>query len=161
MSSETKENHISGSKLKNRMQEDMKTAMRAKDKLKVGTIRMAMAAFKQVEVDNREKPPITDKDVLQILSKMIKQRRESITQFTDADRPELADKESAEITILQDYMPTPFSHAELEKLIDAAVDTVGGSDMSAMGKIMGVLKPQVQGRADMSQVSKLVREKLA
>ena len=144
--------------LKNRITDDMKIAMREKDKERLSTIRMALAAMKQIEVDERKE--LTDEDVLRILDKMIKQRRDAAQQYQDAGREELAATENAEIKILQTYMPAQLADDELVKLIEAAIAEVGETGMAAMGKVMGVLKPQVQGRADMGQVSKLVREKL-
>lgn len=146
------------SELKNRLTEDMKTAMREKDKTRLATIRMALAALKQVEVDERK--TLSDNDVLQILDKMMKQRRDAAKQYTDAGRAELAATEEAEIDILQTYLPAQLSEAELTQLIDQALTQVNETGMAAMGKVMGILKPQVQGRADMGLVSKLVREKL-
>ena len=146
------------SELKNNITHDMKTAMREKDKMRLSTIRMALAAMKQIEVDERKE--LSNTDVLHILDKMIKQRRDAAQQYQAAGREELAAVENAEIDILQTYMPAPLSDDELAKLIDDAITQVGETGMAAMGKVMGVLKPQVQGRADMGKISSLVREKL-
>lgn len=148
--------------LKLRIESDMKDAMRAKDKEKLGTIRLAMAAFKQKEVD--ERIVLTDDQILQILEKMIKQRRESIRQYTDAKRLDLAQVEQAEIEILNIYLPKGFSPEEVTSLITQAILKIknsGAVGPQLMGQVMAVLKPQMQGRADMSQVSLQVKNLLA
>lgn len=148
--------------LKLRIENDMKDAMRQKDRDRLGTIRLAMAAFKQKEVD--ERIVLSDDQILQILEKMIKQRRESIRQFTDANRLDLSDKEQAEIEILIKYLPEALSPEEINQLITQAVSEVlntGTTGPQVMGQIMAKLKPQMQGRADMSQVSLLVKTKLS
>jgi uncharacterized protein YqeY len=145
--------------LKARITEDMKTAMRAKEALRLTTIRMLLAAIKQREVDERIE--LTDVDVVAIIDKMIKQRRESIVQYEAGKRPELAAAESAEIDLLQAYMPTQLSEAEIDALVDAALAASGGGGMSAMGKIMAGLKTQLAGRADIGKVSAKVKAKLA
>ena len=137
----------------------MKTAMRAKDSARLSTVRLLLAAMKQKEVDERVE--LTDADVLAILEKMIKQRRESIAQFEKAARQDLADKEKFEITILEAYLPQQFSQAEIDAVIAEAVDTCGAKSAADMGKIMGILKPKLAGRADMGKVSALVKAKLA
>jgi len=135
--------------------EDMKTAMRAKDKQRLGVIRLALAAIKQREVDERIE--LNDTDVLAVIDKMVKQRRDSAQQFADADRPELADQENYEITVLQDYLPAALDEAELDALITKAIADSGAGSMKEMGKVMGLLKPQVQGRADMGAVSQRIK----
>ncbi len=145
--------------LKARITEDMKSAMRAKDATRLSTIRMLLAAVKQREVDERIE--LTDTDVVTIIDKMIKQRRESIAAFESGGRPELAAAERAEIELLQSYMPQQLSEAEIDALIASALAVTGGSGMAAMGKVMATLKPQLAGRADMTQVSAKVKARLA
>jgi uncharacterized protein YqeY len=141
------------------LKESHKDAMRAKDKLTLGTIRMALAAVKQREVDERIE--LNDTDVLQILTKMVKQRQEAASQFVSGNRQDLADIEEAEILVIKRFLPQPLSDAEVEALVDAAVTESGASDIKDMGKVMGLLKPKVQGRADMGNVSKLIKAKLS
>ncbi|MGF1911147.1 GatB/YqeY domain-containing protein [Vibrio kasasachensis] len=141
------------------LKEEQKLAMKAKDKLRLGTIRLALAAIKQREVD--ERITLNDDDILAVLTKMVKQRRDSVAQYESANRQDLADVESAEITVLEDFMPQPLTEDEVAQLIEAAIAESGAAGMQDMGKVMGVLKPQIQGRADMGKVSGLVRTKLA
>ena len=143
--------------LKERITEDMKAAMRAKDAQKLGTIRMLTAAMKQKEVD--ERIDLTDTHVLAIIEKMIKQRKDSITQFEAGGRQDLADTEKAELAILSDYMPASLSDAEIAAEVTAA--TAGATGPQDMGKVMGVLKQKLAGRADMTKVSALVKVVLA
>ena len=145
--------------LKARITEDMKAAMRAKEATRLTTIRMLLAAIKQREVDERIE--LADTDVVAIVDKMIKQRRESIAHFTAGGRPELAAAEQGEIDLLQAYLPQRLSDAEIDALVDAAVAGAGGGGVSAMGKVMAVLKPQLAGRADMGQVSAKVKARLS
>jgi uncharacterized protein len=145
--------------LKARITEDMKNAMRAKETTRLSTIRMLLAAMKQREVDERIE--LADSDVVAIIDKMIKQRRESIAAFESGGRPELAAAEGAEIALLQTYMPQQLPEAEIDALIAAALAGAGASGMSAMGKVMATLKPQLAGRADMTQVSAKVKARLA
>ena len=145
--------------LKQRIQDDVKVAMKAKDKARLGTLRLVTAAIKQREVDERIE--LDDTQVLTILEKMIKQRRDSIAQYEQAGRTELAAQELSEITIIQDYMPEGLSDAEIAALVESAIAGAGASSMKDMGKVMGQLKPKIQGRADMGQVSALVKQKLA
>jgi len=145
--------------LKATITEDMKSAMRAKDATRLSTIRMLLAAIKQKEVDERIE--VTDSDVVGIIDKMIKQRRESVAQFDAGGRPELAAAERAEIDLLQGYMPQPLSEGELDTLIASTIAGSGVSGMAAMGKVMATLKPQIAGRADMAKVSAKVKAKLA
>ncbi len=145
--------------LKDQLLDDIKQAMRAGDKARLVTLRMASAAVKQREVDERTEAD--DSVVLATLEKMIKQRRESAEQYRGGNRPELAEAEEAEIAILQHYLPEPLSEAALGELIDQAIADTGASGMADMGKVMGRIKAQAQGRADMGQVSSLVRARLA
>jgi uncharacterized protein YqeY len=145
--------------LKARITEDMKAAMRARDAARLTTIRMLLAAMKQREVDERVE--LTDTDVITIVDKLIKQRRESIAAFDAGGRPELADAERAEIAVLQAYLPAQLSPAEIDAAIDAAIGEAGGGGMAAMGKVMAALKPRLAGRADMAQVSARVKARLA
>lgn len=146
--------------LKPRIIDDMKAAMRARNKERLGAIRLITAAIKQVEVDERLSS-IDDTRVLAILQKMVKQRRDSIEQYRKAQRQDLADREAFEITVIRTYMPQPLSDQELEQLIDAALRDTGAESMKEMGKVMGRLKDQVQGRADMGAVSAKVRDRLS
>jgi len=143
------------SELKSRINEDMKTAMRAKEKERLGVIRLILAAIKQREVDERIE--LDDAQVLAVLDKMLKQRRDSIEQYTNAGRDELADKERFEVNIIQSYMPAALSDDELDTMIKEIVAAVGASTMQDMGKVMAELKPKVQGRADMAKVSQKVK----
>ncbi len=136
----------------------MKAAMRAKDKPRLQTIRLIMAEFKRIEVD--ERIVIDDQRALVVLDKMVKQRRDSAQQYSDAGREELADQENFEISVIQEYLPEQLGEAEIAQLIDAAIAASGASGMQAMGPVMGQLKPQLQGKADMSQVSQLVKQRL-
>ena len=135
-----------------------KDAMRAKDKVQLGTLRLIQAAIKQVEVDERIE--LDDTAVLAVLDKMLKQRRDSIDQYRKAGRDDLAAKEEAEIGVIQTFMPAALSEAEIEALVDAAIAATGATAVKDMGKVMGVLKPQVQGRADMGAVSAKVKARL-
>ena len=144
--------------LKVQITEDMKSAMRAKEVLRLGTIRMLLAAMKQKEVD--ERVMLADTDILTILNKMIKQRRESITQFRDAKRLELAEKEEQEIAILMHYLPQQLSDTELDKMIQEAIQKTAAKTIKEMGAIMAIIKPKAQGRADMAKVSAKIKDKL-
>ena len=144
--------------LKEQIQSDMKTAMKAGDKVRLGVIRLILAAIKQREVDERIE--LDDTQVLVVLDKMVKQRRDSIEQFGAAGRQDLVDIERFEVEVIQAYLPTALSEAELNALVEAAVTTSGAAAMSDMGKVMALLKPQVQGRADMGAVSALVKRRL-
>jgi uncharacterized protein YqeY len=137
----------------------MKAAMKAKDKERLSTIRLIQAEFKRVEVDERIE--IDDARALSILDKMVKQRRDSAQQYQDAGRDELAAKENDEIAVIQEFLPAQLSEAELTEMVDAAIAASGASGMQAMGAVMGQLKPQLAGRADMGAVSKLVKARLA
>lgn len=136
-----------------------KDAMRAKDKLRLGTIRMALAAVKQREVDERIE--LNDSDVIALLTKMVKQRKDAASQFEAANRQDLADIELAEIVIIQDFLPQPLTEQELDALIDQAMSESGAAGMQDMGKVMAWLKPKVQGRADMGPLSGKIKAKLS
>jgi len=144
--------------LKETLSEDMKSAMRAKDSEKLATIRLINAAIKQREVDERIE--LGDDQVLFVIEKMIKQRKDSITQFEAGGRQDLADKEKSEITVLAAYMPAQMSEAEVQAEVAAAVTQAGASGPQDMGKVMAVLKPKLAGRADMTAVSALVKAAL-
>ncbi|HEY6517479.1 MAG TPA: GatB/YqeY domain-containing protein [Steroidobacteraceae bacterium] len=145
--------------LKDRITEDMKSALRAGEKERLGTVRLALAAIKQREVD--ERITLDDGQVLAVLEKMIKQRKEAITQFQAGGRADLVAKESAEVSILEAYLPARLSDAELEALIAAAITSTGASSPKDMGKVIALVKSQAQGRADMGVVSGRVKEKLS
>ena len=144
--------------LKARITEDMKDAMRAKDAPRLSTIRLLLAAIKQREVDERIE--LDDAQVLSVIEKMIKQRRESIAQYEKAARTDLADKERYEISVIEAYLPKQMSQQELEAAVAEALAATGAKAASDMGKVMGVLKPRLAGRADMGKVSALVKSKL-
>jgi uncharacterized protein YqeY len=144
--------------LKDRITEDMKSAMRAGEKERLGTIRLALAAIKQREVD--ERISLDDTQVLAVLEKMIKQRREAITQFQSGGRADLVAKESAEISVLQQYLPAQMSEAEIDTLIQEAIRSTGAASVKDMGKVMAVVKPKAQGRADMGALSARIKQKL-
>ena len=137
---------------------EMKAAMKARDKERLATIRLIQAEFKRVEVD--ERIDIDDTRALSILDKMVKQRRDSSTQYRDAGREELAAKEDAEIAVIQEFLPEQLSAADIEALIDEALAGIDATGMAAMGPLMGAIKPKLQGRADMGEVSTLVKAKL-
>ncbi|SMY37625.1 Yqey-like protein [Photobacterium malacitanum] len=141
-----------------RLKSEQIAAMKAKDKPRLGAIRLVLAAIKQREVD--EKITLSEDDVLVVLTKMVKQRRDSVAQYEAAGRQDLADVEHAEISVLAEFMPQPLSEDEISALMDEAIAATGAVSMQDMGKVMGVLKPQIQGRADMGIVSKLVKIKL-
>lgn len=141
------------------LKDEQKLAMKAKDKARLGTIRLALSAIKQREVD--EQITLSDDDILVVLTKMVKQRRDSVTQFEAANRQDLADAEKAEITVLEEFMPQPLNEEEVVALIESAIAESEPAGMQDMGKVMALLKPQIQGRADMGKVSGLVRAKLA
>jgi uncharacterized protein YqeY len=144
--------------LKERIQEDMKAAMRARDAARLSAVRLLLAAMKQKEVDERIE--LADADVLGIIEKMLKQRRESIAQYEKAARQDLADQEKFEISVLSAYLPQQMGEAEVAQAIAAAVAESGASGAKDMGKVMALLKPRLAGRADMGKVSGLVRAKL-
>ena len=144
--------------LKTRLQEDMKAALRAGDKPRLGVIRLAIAAIKQREVDERIE--LDDAQVLAVLEKMIKQRRDSVSQYEAAKREDLAAAERFEIGVIEGYLPAPLDAAELVALVDAAIAETGAESVRDMGKVMGLLKQRAAGRADMGAVSSLVKQRL-
>ena len=149
---------MSDPSLKDTIRAAMKAAMKAKEKARLGTIRLMQAEFKRIEVDERIE--IDDARVLAVLDKMVKQRRDSAEQFRNADRPELADQELFEITVIQEFLPAQLGEDELTALVDAAIAASDATGMQAMGAVMGQLKPQLQGRADMGAVSQMVKSRL-
>jgi uncharacterized protein YqeY len=144
--------------LKERITDDMKAAMRSGEKERLGLIRMITAAIKQREVD--ERITLDDAQVLSVLEKMIKQRKESLVHFQAGNRQDLVDKEAAEITLLQGYLPTQLSDAEIDALIGQAIAATGAASIKDMGKVMGVIKSKAQGRADMAAVGAKIKAKL-
>ena len=144
--------------LKARILQDMKDAMRAADKPRLATIRLMLAAIKQKEVDDRK--DLDDTEVTVVLDRMVKQRRESISQFEKAGRTDLVDQETSELAIIQAYLPDPLSVSELVALIDEAMDQSGAASLKDMGKVMALLKPRLRGRADMGAVSALIKGRL-
>lgn len=147
------------SDLKAKLTEDMKTAMRSGNKERLQTIRLILSAVKQQEVDTREEQ--SDDDIIASLTKMQKQRRESISQFEKASRQDLVDKEEQELKIINEYLPAALSENEIDTLISAAMSKTGASSIKDMGKVMGILKPQLAGRADMGAVSVKIKSALA
>lgn len=147
------------SALLDRIKDDMKTAMKAGDKARLAVIRLILAATKQVEVD--ERISLDDERVILVLDKMLKQRRESIRQYSEAGRNDLAEAEQAEIVVIQDFMPQALSEAEIDDMIQRAVRETGAESAKDMGKVMALLKAQMQGRADMSVVSAKIKAVLA
>ena len=147
------------SDLKLQVDTEVKAALRARDKQRLGVLRLIMADIKRVEVDERKE--LTDTDVLGLLDKMSKQRRDSLSQFQQAGRDDLVAQEQFELDVLQEFMPVQLERSELEALVAAAVATSGAESMKDMGKVMGLLKAQIQGRADMGEVGVLVKASLA
>jgi uncharacterized protein YqeY len=145
--------------LKTRIQDDMKDAMRAKDTARLGTIRLLLAAIKQREVDERKE--MADADVLSVIDKMIKQRKDSVTQFEAGKREDLAAAERAEIAVLQGYLPAQASESEIDAMIAEAIAATGAAGPAGIGKVMAVVKPKLAGRADIGAVSAKVKAKLA
>jgi len=145
--------------LKDQLKDQQKLAMLAKDKARLGAIRLLMAEIKQREIDTRVE--LNDQDILAVVTKMVKQRRDSISQFEAAGRQDLADKESAEIVVLQEFLPQQLTAAEIAALIEQAIAESGAAVMADMGKVMAVLKPKIQGRADVGAVSAQVKTRLA
>ncbi len=137
----------------------MKSAMRGGEKSRLQTIRLILAAIKQQEVDTRKE--LTDEDIIIVLTKMQKQRRESITQFEKANRQDLIDKETAEMKLIDEYLPEALSEAEIENLIAEALSTSGASSIKDMGKVMAILKPKISGRADMGAISAKIKTVLS
>ena len=139
--------------------DDMKTFMRAKDSARLGAIRLLQAAIKQKEIDERIE--LNNDQIFSVIQKMLKQRKDSIEAYQKASRQDLIDQEQLEIEVLSKYMPEPLSEEEINQYIEEAIATTGASDMKDMGKVVGILKSKVAGRADMAEVSKLVRQKLS
>ena len=144
--------------LKIQITDDMKSAMRSKDSSRLGTIRLLLAAIKQKEVDERIE--LVDADIVSIIDKMLKQRRDSIDAFNKADRKDLVDKEEFELKVLQDYMPPQLTEKEVEKMIVDVIESSGANSMKDMGAIMNILKPKLAGKANMANVSKKIKIKL-
>lgn len=145
--------------LKSQIKDAMKAAMRAKEKERLSTIRLIQAEIKRIEVD--ERIDVSDERLLVVLDKMCKQRRDSITQYEDAGRPELAEKERNEITVIQEFLPEALSEAELQQIVSDAIAISGAESARDMGKVMGIVKPKIQGRADMGAVSQMVKAQLS
>jgi uncharacterized protein len=145
--------------LKDRITDDMNPAMRAGEKERLGTIRLALAAIKQREVD--ERIALDDNQVLAVLEKMIKQRKEAITQFESGGRADLVAKEKSELAVLQSYLPAQLSESELDALIAEAIASTGATSIKDMGKVMGIVKAKAQGKADMSAVGARIKQKLS
>ncbi|MGD2052685.1 MAG: GatB/YqeY domain-containing protein [Gammaproteobacteria bacterium] len=150
---------MSNSALKDQIQDAMKTAMKSGDKERLAVIRLIMSAMKQVEVDERTE--LDDNRVLGILDKMVKQRRESISQFNAGGREDLATREQAEIDVISDFLPQALSEEEIEAIINQAISDSGAASMKDMGKVMGIIKPQITGRADMGAVSSKIKSRLS
>jgi len=144
--------------LLDKLKDEMKVAMRAKDKDRIGVIRMAISAVKQAEIDN--KTELDDNGIIGVLTKMVKQRKESMTMYLDGGRDELAAKEAAEVKALEDFLPQPLTDEEIESMISDAIAQSGAASMADMGKVMGLLKPAMQGKADLGAVSGKVRAAL-
>jgi len=144
--------------LKIQITDDMKSAMRSKDSLRLGTIRLLLAAIKQKEVDERIE--LVDSDIVSIIDKMLKQRRDSISAFSKADRKDLVEKEEFELKVLQDYMPQQLTEQEVEKAIVDAIESAGANSMKDMGAIMNILKPKLAGKTNMADVSQNIKSKL-
>jgi len=147
------------SSLKPQLTDDMKSSMKRGDKHRLGVVRLILAAIKQIEVDERIE--LDDTRILAVLDKMVKQRRESIAQYARAGRDDLVAVEEAEIVIIQEYLPAALSEAEINALVEQSIEATGAASIKDMGKLMGVLKPQLQGRADMGKVSELIKSRLS
>ncbi len=145
--------------IKQKIQEDMKVAMRAKEKQRLGTIRLMQAAIKQREID--ERISLDDTQVIVILDKMLKQRRDSIEQYEKANRQDLAEQEAFEIKIIKTYMPQPLSETEINSLIETAINATGATSIKELGKVIGYLKPKVQGRVDMKAFTANIKQRLS
>jgi len=147
------------SSLKPQLVADMKSSMKSGDKHRLGVVRLILAAVKQIEVDERIE--LDDTRILSVLDKMMKQRRESISQYSKAGRDDLVAVEEAEIVIIQEYLPAALSESEINDLVEQSIASTGAASIRDMGKVMGVLKPQLQGRADMGKVSQLIKSRLS
>lgn len=145
--------------LKAAIQEHMKLAMKARDQRRLGIIRLMLAAIKQVEVDERKE--LTDNDTLAILDKMVKQRRDAKDQYEKAERTDLAEQEAYEIAVVEEFLPEQLSQEEIQSIVTAIIAEAGATGPKDMGKVMGLIKPKVQGKADMRQVSELIKQSLA
>jgi len=145
--------------LKPQLTTDMKSSMKSGDKKRLGVVRLMLAAIKQIEVDERIE--LDDTRILAVLDKMVKQRRESISHYSGAGRDDLVAVEQAEIEIIQEYLPEALSEAEINDLVEQSIAATGAATIKDMGKLMGVLKPQLQGRADMGKVSQLIKSRLS
>ena len=145
--------------LKSRLQDDMKSSMKGGNKKRLGVIRLMLAAIKQIEVDERIE--LDNDRIITVLDKMNRQRRESITQFDKAGRDDLTAIEQAELEIILEYMPEALSDAEINDLVEQSIAATGAATIKDMGKLMGMLKPQLQGRADMGKVSQLIKSRLS
>lgn len=143
-----------------KLQEDLKTAMRAKDEEKLSTLRMLKSAIQYAEINKGVGYTATDEDILDVIGKEVKKRREAIDLYEKGGRPELADKEKRELELLQSYLPEQMGENEISVLVEQAITQSGASSMQDMGRVMGILMPQVKGKADSSLVSSLVRQKL-
>ncbi|TKB47170.1 GatB/YqeY domain-containing protein [Thalassotalea mangrovi] len=144
--------------LLSQLNDEMKNAMRAKDKNRLGVIRMALSAIKQAKIDNQKE--MSDDDILALLTKMIKQRKESVAMYTEGGRAEMAAAEQAEIEVIEEFLPQALTAEEIQQLITQAIADTGAESMADMGKVMAILKPQMQGRADLGKVSGQVRAAL-
>ncbi|MDC1287217.1 GatB/YqeY domain-containing protein [Gammaproteobacteria bacterium] len=147
------------STLKPQLTNDMKSSMKSGDKKRLGVVRLMLAAIKQIEVDERIE--LDDTRILAVLDKMLKQRRESISHYSDAGRDDLVTVEQAEIEIIQEYLPEALTESEINDLVEQSMAATGAASIKDMGKLMGVLKPQLQGRADMGRVSQLIKSRLS
>ncbi len=150
---------MSTATLTTRITDDVKAAMRSKDKDRLAVLRLITAAIKQIEVDQRI--TLDDDQVINVLEKMLKQRKDSIEQFSKAGRDELVAQEASEIEIIQQYLPEQLSDDEIKTLIDEAINATGAASMKDMGKVMGILKPKLAGRADMGMVSRIIKDQLS
>lgn len=150
---------MSDGSIKDIVQAAMKDAMRARDKERLGTIRLIQAEFKKIEVDERIE--VSDERALAVLDKMLKQRKDSISQYEAADRQDLADIEKAEQAVIESFLPEALSEDEIDALVKDSIESTGAESIRDMGKVMAIVKPQIQGRADVAAVSKLVKEQLA
>ena len=144
--------------LKTKIVQEMKIAMRAKDKIRLGTIRLILSDIKRIEVDERIE--LDDTRVIVVLDRMVKQRKDSATQYTNANRQELADQELNEIKVIQEFLPEALSESEILTIVSEAIRTIDATSMKDMGAIMGIIKPKIQGRADAGEVSKMIKTKL-
>ena len=144
--------------VRDQLTDAMKDAMRNRDKARLGTIRLALAELKRIEVDEKS---LDDQRALAVLDKMVKQRRDAIEQFQSAGRADLADQEQLELEVLTEFLPTPLSEADIAELVELAIGSTGAVSMADMGKVMAVIKPQAQGRADMSAISQIIKSRLS